>query len=165
MGRSTVILVQGQQERGERDGCVRSDKDGGGAVQDQGSVSRSSGRLDYWEGIVSRPISWSDLWKIPQARLNFLIRSTYDTFPCPHNLHQWFGNEECCPLYNSPNASFRHILSGCKTVLSQGHYRWRHDQVLKKLAETVEVCRQATNSGCSPATKHRIQFVRQKAPA
>ncbi|KAJ8385385.1 hypothetical protein AAFF_G00190060 [Aldrovandia affinis] len=45
-----------------------------------------------WEGIVSRPISWSDLWKIPQARLSFLIRSTYDTLPCPRNLHQWFGN-------------------------------------------------------------------------
>ncbi|KAJ8394980.1 hypothetical protein AAFF_G00039310 [Aldrovandia affinis] len=92
-----------------------------------------------WEGIVSRPISWSDLWKIPQARLSFLIRSTYDTLPCPRNLHQWFGNEECCPLCNAPNASLQHILSGCKTTLSQGCYRWQQDQVLKKLAETLEV--------------------------
>ncbi|KAJ8417897.1 hypothetical protein AAFF_G00227400 [Aldrovandia affinis] len=59
----------------------------------------------------------------------------------------------------------RHILSGCKTALSQGRYRWRHDQVLKKLAETLEVCRQATNSGCSPATKRHIQFVRQGGSA
>ncbi|KAJ8367370.1 hypothetical protein AAFF_G00320390 [Aldrovandia affinis] len=51
-----------------------------------------------WKGIVSRPMSWSDLWKIPQARLSFLIRATYDTLSCPRNLHQWFGNEECCPL-------------------------------------------------------------------
>ncbi|KAJ8412464.1 hypothetical protein AAFF_G00128000 [Aldrovandia affinis] len=72
-----------------------------------------------WEGIVNRLISWSDLWKIPQARLSFHIRSTYDTLPCPRNLHQWFGNEECCPPCNAPNASLQHILSGCKTALSR----------------------------------------------
>ncbi|KAL0188639.1 hypothetical protein M9458_015738, partial [Cirrhinus mrigala] len=67
-----------------------------------------------WDGIMNWNISWSDVWKIPQARLSFLIRSTYDTLPCPRNLHQWF-------LCNAPNAS-------CKIALSQGRYRWRHDQ-------------------------------------
>lgn len=31
-----------------------------------------------------------------------------------------------------------HILSGCKTTLSQGKYRWRHDKVLAALANILE---------------------------
>lgn len=102
------------------------------------------GSWTTWEGIANRNISWSDVWKIPQVRLSFLIRSTYDTLPCPRNLSQWFGKEECCALCSAPNASLQHILSGCKIALSQGRYRWRHDQVLRKLAEVLEECRQGS---------------------
>ncbi|CAJ1057939.1 hypothetical protein F2P79_020824%2C partial [Xyrichtys novacula] len=56
------------------------------------------GSWTTWEGVANRNIRWADLWKIPQARLSFLVRSTYDTLPCPRNLHQWFGSEESCPL-------------------------------------------------------------------
>lgn len=98
------------------------------------------GRWTTWEGVVNRKLSWSDLWKIPQARISFLICATYDTLPCPRNLHQWLGNEECCLLCNAPNASLQHILSGCKIALFQERYRWRHDQVLGKLAEVLEEC-------------------------
>ncbi len=31
-----------------------------------------------------------------------------------------------------------HILSGCKTALAQGRYRWRHDKVLTVLADILE---------------------------
>ncbi len=31
-----------------------------------------------------------------------------------------------------------HILSGCKTVLAQGRYRWCHDKVLTVLADILE---------------------------
>ncbi|XP_077382825.1 5-azacytidine-induced protein 2 isoform X1 [Festucalex cinctus] len=115
------------------------------------------GSWTTWEGVVNRNISWSDLWKIPQARISFLIRATYDTLPCPRNLHHWFGNEEYCSLCSAPNASLQHILSGCKTALSQGRYRWRHDQVLRKLAEVLEGCRQ----GCkeSPSAENLTSFV------
>ena len=34
-----------------------------------------------WEGLMGRPLSWCDLWKIPQARLSLLITATYDTLP------------------------------------------------------------------------------------
>lgn len=32
------------------------------------------GRWITWEGVVNRNITWTDLLKIPQARLSFLIR-------------------------------------------------------------------------------------------
>ena len=118
------------------------------------------GHWTSWEGLTDRSLSWSDLWKIPQARLSFLIRATYDSLPCPRNLHQWFGAEETCPLCNTINASLQHILSGCKTALAQGRYRWRHDQVLRKLAEVSETCRKEANSRPSAPGRHLTQFVR-----
>ncbi len=123
------------------------------------SQSRQGGWMS-WEGVTDRHLSWSDLWKIPQARISFLIRSTYDTLPCPRNLHQWFGTEELCPLCSTINASLQHILSGCRTALSQGRYRWRHDLVLRKLAEVTESCRQEANSRPSAPTSRPILFAR-----
>ncbi|KAL6466887.1 hypothetical protein MHYP_G00246910 [Metynnis hypsauchen] len=98
------------------------------------------GQWTTWEGVVNRTIKWSDMWKMPQARLSFLIRATYDTLPSPSNLSQWYGSDESCHLCNAPNPSLQHILSSCKTALAQGRYRWRHDQVLRKLAEVLEDC-------------------------
>lgn len=109
------------------------------------------GSWTAWEGVVNQNISWSDLWKIPHARLSFLL------LPCPRNLHQWFGNDECCSLCNAPNASLQHILSGCKTTLSQGCYRWRHAQVLGKPAKVLEGCRQGSKE--SPPAENHISFV------
>ncbi|KAJ8381264.1 hypothetical protein SKAU_G00020420 [Synaphobranchus kaupii] len=48
----------------------------------------------------------------------------------------------------------------CKTALSQGRYRWRHDQVLRKLAEVLEGRRQESR-GCPPPLEHHIHFVRE----
>ncbi|KAJ8350642.1 hypothetical protein SKAU_G00257720 [Synaphobranchus kaupii] len=118
------------------------------------------GGWSSWEGIMDRPMTWPDLWKIPQARISFLIRATYNTLPCPQNLHLWFGTEEICPLCNTINASLQHILSGCKTALSQGRYRWRHDAVLKKLAEVAESCRREANIRPAAPARHTIQFAR-----
>lgn len=114
-----------------------------------------------WESVVGRNISLADLWKIPLARLSFLIRATYDTLPCPRNLCLWFGKEECCSLCNTPSASLQHILSGCKTALSQGRYRWRHDQVLRRLAEILERQRQEVSRGHSAPAVRYIQFVQE----
>ncbi|KAG7216416.1 hypothetical protein INR49_001902 [Caranx melampygus] len=117
------------------------------------------GSWTTWEGVIQRNIRWADLWKIPQARLSFLIRSTYNTLPCPRNLHQRFRSEECCSLCSAPNASLRHILSGCNIALSQGRYRWHHDQVLRKLAEVLEGRRQSSKVAPSAGSHNFINFV------
>ncbi|KAF7659247.1 hypothetical protein LDENG_00000640 [Lucifuga dentata] len=76
------------------------------------------------------------MWRIPQARLSFLIRSTYDILPCPRNLHLWYGSEVNCHLSGTQNPSLQHILTGCKSALTR--YRWCHNRVLRKLAEVLE---------------------------
>lgn len=123
---------------------------------------RQQGRWTTWEGVISRTVGWADMWKIPQARLSFLIRSTYDTLPSPSNLCLWYGSEESCQLCNAPNPSLQHILSSCKTALTQGRYRWRHDRVLRKLAEILEVRRvEIARERLPPTSRRMIHFVRE----
>lgn len=51
-----------------------------------------------------------------------------------------------------------HILSGCKTSLTQGRYRWCHDNVLMTLAITLE---HETHKKCQPHWKTAsMKFVR-----
>lgn len=40
------------------------------------------GRWTIWDAI-NRNITWADMWKMPQARLSFLIRAMYDILPSP----------------------------------------------------------------------------------
>ena len=37
-------------------------------------------------------------------------------------------------LLCNEEGTLNHILSGCKVALSQGRYKWRHDEVLKNIA-------------------------------
>lgn len=72
----------------------------------------------------------------------------------------WYGTEELCHLCNSPNPNLKHILSGCKTALSQGRFRWQHDRVLRKLAEILEARKQEVNRNNPPTAPKWIQFTR-----
>ncbi len=130
----------------------------------QAVAQGQQGRWTTWEGVTSRVVSWADFWKLPQARLSFLIRATYDTLPSPRNLHQWLGTEQTCDLCGTINASLQHILSGCNIALAQGRFRWRHDQVLKKLAEVVEIRRQEANSENPVGGQQRFHFLREGDP-
>lgn len=103
---------------------------------------QQQGRCTTWEAVTNRTITWADMWRTPQARLSFWIRATYDTLPSPQNVYTWYGTEGPCHPYNFANPNLKHILSGCKTTLSQGRFRWRHDRVLHKLAEVLETRKQ-----------------------
>ena len=55
----------------------------------------------------------------------------------PSNLHTWgIAETPACPLC-SKQETLEHILSCCTRALGDGRYRWRHDQVLKNIAEAV----------------------------
>lgn len=122
------------------------------------------GQWTRWDSVEKRKISWKDLWAMEARRLSFSIRATYDVLPTPVNLHQWYGEDPDCALCSMP-ANLRHILTGCKTSLTQGRYTWRHNQVLKNLASALEDKRAATNSLPPTAASHslRTNFVREGA--
>lgn len=117
------------------------------------------GQWTEWEGILPRAVGWNDLWKMPQARLSYLIRATYDTLPSQSNLARWYGAEESCDLCGTAPGNLYHILCGCWTALVQGRYRWRHDQVLRKLAEHTESMRVQANRRPKSQQKKLVQFV------
>ncbi len=142
---------------------VTSDEEYGYKIK---AVSQGQqGKLTMWEAVSDGVLTWADLWRMPHTRLSFLIRATYDTLPSPQNLKLWFGVEESCQLCGHQNPSLQHVLSSCKTALTQGHYVWRHDQILHMLAEVIEARRLEVNRA-SLATFHGlIQFVRQGGEA
>ena len=66
-----------------------------------------------------------------------MIKSLYDLQPTPANKNKWFKTEDKCKVCGE-EGTLQHILAGCKVALHQGRYKWRHDKVLKKIAESIE---------------------------
>ncbi|XP_052236077.1 uncharacterized protein LOC127847893 [Dreissena polymorpha] len=86
----------------------------------------------------------------------FMIRAVYDVLPTPANLQRWGLIETAeCTLCGG-RATLDHILSSCKEALAQGRYRWRHDQVLREVADTLE--RHKKKARVHAGAKH-INFV------
>ena len=54
-----------------------------------------------------------------------------------------------------------HILSGCKTALTQGRYRWRHDKVLAVLADILEQERRKKQPAKERPLLSTIAFVKE----
>lgn len=109
------------------------------------------GAWTWWESFLRRKISWSEIWHSDASRIKFLVQSVYDVLPSSANLHIWGMSESpSCPLC-SRKSTLKHILSACPKALGEGRYRWRHDQVLKKLAEIVATA--ISDCSCKPKTK------------
>jgi len=53
-----------------------------------------------------------------------------------------------------------HVLTSCQTTLTQGRYTWRHDQVLRELADTLEKEHKSKRKG-TKAGPTFISFVKE----
>jgi hypothetical protein len=105
---------------------------------------------------IDRKLTWDDIWKYEPLRLSFLLRSVHDLLPSPANLCRWgLTTDPNCKLCDRP-ATLEHVLSSCSTALSQGRYRWRHDNVLREVADWLEQERKKERRSNS----HRINFVK-----
>ncbi|XP_061747756.1 uncharacterized protein LOC133545995, partial [Nerophis ophidion] len=105
---------------------------------------RQQGAWTRWEQASERKVTWTELWKAEPHRIKFLIQAVYDVLPSPSNLFTW-GKVETpgCPLCQR-RGTLEHILSCCPIALGEGRYRWRHDQVLKAIADAI--CRGVSHS-------------------
>ncbi len=119
---------------------------------------RQQGAWTGWENAEQRKITWAELWSSEPLRIKFLIRSVYDLLPSPSNLHRWgLVDSPACQLCQR-SGTLEHILSCCPKALGDGRYRWRHDQVLRALADTITAAIQSSKS--QQPSKHTISFVR-----
>ncbi len=119
---------------------------------------RQQGAWIRWENAIERKVTWAELWKAEPQRIKFLIQAVYDVLPSPSNLHIWGKVESpACPLC-SRRGTLEHILSCCPKALGEGRYRWRHDQVLKAIAEAIAVGVEWAKR--SRPSKQAITFIR-----
>lgn len=109
------------------------------SIKKQGSYLR-------WEGARKKKLSWPGIWKTERHKMSFLLRSVYDVLPSPTNLCTWGMSEDpSCKLCGRP-ANLEHMLSSCRTALTEGRYRWRHDRVLTALAAKLDSARKKERS-------------------
>lgn len=125
----------------------------------------AQGAWTKWD-LPKRKITWPEIWRLEPFRISFLLRSVYDTLPSPTNLHRWGMREDPLCRLCGGRGTMAHILAGCKTALSQGRYRWRHDKVLCELADILERERQKKRQNSTRPASF-IQFIREgeKPPA
>ena len=102
---------------------------------------KKQGEYTRWEKARARKVTWNELWKMDGHKISFLLRSVYDVLPSPTNLRLWGLTEDPnCKLCNKP-ANLEHVLSSCRTALTDGRYTWRHNHVLKEVAATLDIAR------------------------
>nr|XP_055036896.1 uncharacterized protein LOC129424307 [Misgurnus anguillicaudatus] len=120
----------------------------------------TQGAWTRWN-LPKKKITWSELWRLEPFRISFLLRAVYDTLPTPVNLHRWGMREDpLCKLCGG-RGTMAHILSGCKTALTQGRYRWRHDKVLAVLADILEQERRKKQPAKVRPSLSTIAFVKE----
>ena len=132
------------------------------AEEDRRRVKMASlakqGAHTRWE-VPEKKLSHREIISTSETSLKFLVKSVYDLLPTPSNKNIWYGGEDTCKLCRE-NGTLSHILSGCGIALGQGRYKWRHDQVLRKIAKAVEEKRINHNKQGRRVEK-KIEFVKE----
>ena len=79
-------------------------------------------------------ITWrSAIYSLPRRVLSFAINSSIYTLPTFRNLKLWGKKMSSnCKLCGNTQ-TLLHVLAGCKTMLDQGRYTWRHNCVLNHI--------------------------------
>ena len=105
---------------------------------------------------MQRKIKWCEIWN-DYVNIRFLIRTVYDILPSPANLCIWNKTDSVlCPLCKGQE-TLRYILSRCPTPLAEGCYRWRHDQIIKVIADIV--CTAICSNKSNPENR-MIKFIK-----
>ncbi|XP_057679566.1 uncharacterized protein LOC130908003 [Corythoichthys intestinalis] len=119
---------------------------------------RQQGAWTRWEGTLQRKVTWSNIMQADLHRVLFLVAAVYDSLPSPANLHVWGKSETPSCSLCSGRGSLEHLLSSCPKSLADGRYRWRHDQVLKAVAESIATA--ISSSKHHHAPKKAISFIK-----
>ena len=134
------------------------------ATEEQGRHVRAvgmamQGRWTKWDDLEPRKTAMKDLLYQPFLSLSFFLQAMSDTLPSNTNLVRWKKlNDPTCSVCLAKPASLCHVLSTCKTSLTQGRYTWRHDKVLSVLVGEIT---NFINSGRVRVARQTISFVKE----
>ena len=79
----------------------------------------------------------SFIYNLPKGTMKFVLNSSIDTLPTLVNLKQWgkVSNDKC---YCGKRQTLNHILNCCTKSLNQGRFTYRHDCVLRYIANCLD---------------------------
>jgi hypothetical protein len=108
------------------------------------------------------PIWKGFIWNLKSGTAKFLLNSIIHTLPTMNNLKLWNKcvSDQCLLCKNRD--STLHTLNGCKVMLDQGRYTYRHDNIVNFIVSKIDTQLykvysdthglQTTNGGTIPAT-------------
>ena len=83
------------------------------------------------------------------------LKSTFDMLPTPTNLFKWkIATSDKCKC--GGKGTLFHILSNCPLGLAH-RFTWRHNQVLKVIADAVKEKIDIINNGVKPKVRDVMQ--------
>ena len=108
------------------------------------------------------PIWKGFIWSMKSGTAKFLLNSTIHTLPTMNNLRLLNKSVLDQSLLCKNRDSTLHILNGCKLMLDQGRYTYRHDSILYFIVSKIDKTKftvysdingyQTTNGGTVPVT-------------
>ena len=94
-----------------------------------------------WEESFAENVAhWhSTMNSLPKNIYNFITRYLNNTLPTLKNLTLWkLSSSGLCKACLNPQ-NLQHVITSCKIHLEQGRLTWRHNSVLKTLAEYLSI--------------------------
>ena len=112
--------------------------------QSEANATHLSGLLKHGEFLAitlqeKQDATWqSYLHNLKKGTMKFILNACINTLPTQDNLKLW-NKSTCdkCALCGNRDSTL-HTLSGCKVALEQGRYTWRHDNIIKYIADSVD---------------------------
>ena len=78
--------------------------------------------------------------------MKFIINASINTLSTQDNLKLWNkSTSDKCALCGNRDSTL-HTLSGCKVALDQGRYTWRHDNIVKYIADCIDTSKFTVNA-------------------
>ena len=120
-----------------------------------------------WSSFVRNDLTWKCIWAYGPNLVKFCVQSCFNTLPSPNNLLRWKRPnvlDASCSLCKSLGkkdtvCTLPHILSACPFSLNRYRFNFRHDSVVKELAEGVEDQISMKMKFSTPTTS-KVKFVR-----
>ena len=97
------------------------------------------GAWTKWKQYIQRGLSWRNVLSAKSNLLRFCIGSTFDTLSTPNNLQRMgLIKNPKCSLCNQDGCGILHILTACDVARSQHRYTYRHNNVLRCIADGIQ---------------------------
>ena len=81
-----------------------------------------------WKGFI---------FNLKKGTMKFILNASINTLPTQNNLKRWNKSySDKCLLCKNRDSTL-HCLNGCKVMLDQKRYTWRHDNILKYITDNI----------------------------